>query len=171
MIHIYTGDGKGKTTCAAGLTLRALGASLRVFFAQFVKDGTSSEITFLRSNGGEAFTYFTRGSGKFIMGTPSQDECDGAEETLSALCEALSSGRYEMVVADEILGAYHAGLLKKESLHKLLETEQAHPEVELILTGRNAPEFLKEAAGLVSEIGCVKHYYTQGRPPKKGVEF
>ena len=171
MIQIYTGDGKGKTTAAAGLTVRALGAGLRVFFAQFIKNGSSSEIRFLKQFGGEKFTYFTRGSGKFIMGDPPPEECRRAAETLDALKQALDSSRYDVIVADEILGSLQARLFTPEDLILLLDRAEAHPETELILTGRNAPDFAAERAGLVSEVKCIKHYYTQGRPPKKGIEF
>lgn len=171
MIHIYTGDGKGKTTAAAGLTVRSLGAGLRVFFAQFIKNGSSSEILFLKQHGADHFTYFTRGSGRFIIGDPPPEECRRAAETLEALKQALASGRYEVVVADEILGALQARLFSAEDLRSLLDLADEHPDVELILTGRNAPDFAVERAGLVSGIQCVKHYYTQGRAPKKGIEF
>ena len=171
MIQIYTGDGKGKTTAAAGLTVRALGAGLRVFFAQFIKNGSSSEIRFLKQSGGTRFTYFTRGGGKFITGEPSPEACRGALETLTALKEAVVSGQYDLVVADEILGSLQARLFPAEELCALLDAADQYPVAELILTGRNAPGFAIERAGLVSEIKCVKHYYTQGRPPKKGIEF
>ena len=171
MIQIYTGDGKGKTTAATGLTVRALGAGLRVFFAQFIKNGSSSEIRFLKQSGGERFTYFTRGSGKFIMGDPPPEECRRAAETLDALKRALSSCEYDVIVADEILGSLQARLFPPDDLNTLLDIAEAHPEIELILTGRNAPDFVIGRAGLVSEVRCIKHYYTQGRPPKKGIEF
>lgn len=171
MIQIYTGDGKGKTTASVGVTTRSLGAGLRVFFAQFIKNGTSSEIRFLKEHGGSNFTYFTRGSGRFIMGTPPPEECRRAAETLEALKQALDSGNYDVVVADEILGSLQAKLFAPEDLAALLDAADVHPEIELILTGRNAPDFAVERAGLVSEVKCVKHYYTQGRPPKKGIEF
>lgn len=171
MIQVYTGDGKGKTTAAAGLTVRSLGAGMRVFFAQFIKNGSSSEIRFLKEHGGENFTYFTRGSGRFIMGDPPPEECRRAGETLAALDQALCSGKFDVVVADEILGSLQARLFTPEALNALLDTADAHPEVELILTGRNVPDFVTRRAGLVSEVKCVKHYYSLGRPPKKGIEF
>ena len=103
MIQVYTGDGKGKTTAAAGLTVRSLGAGLRVFFAQFIKNGSSSEIRFLKEHGGENFTYFTRGSGRFILGDPPPAECRNAADTLDRLKQAIISGQYDVVVADEIV--------------------------------------------------------------------
>ena len=171
MIQIYTGDGKGKTTAATGLAVRALGAGLRVFFAQFIKNGSSSEIAFLKQHNEGRFTYFTLGSGRFVIGKPPEEECRRAAETLEKLEEAISSGRYDVVVADEILGSLQAGLFAPEALESLLDAAEGHSEVEVILTGRNAPDFAIGRAGLVSEVKCVKHYYTQGRPPKKGIEF
>ena len=171
MIQIYTGDGKGKTTAATGLAVRALGAGMRVFFAQFIKNGSSSEIRFLREHGGDNFTYFTLGSGRFIIGEPSPDDCRRAADTLTALREAIASGLYDLVVADEILGSLQAKLFTPGDLLDLLAAAGDFPEIELILTGRNAPESAVELAGLVSEVRCVKHYYTLGRPPKKGIEF
>ena len=171
MIHIYTGDGKGKTTAATGLTVRALGAGLRVFFAQFIKNGSSSEIRFLKQCGGDQFTYFTRGSGRFILGDPPPEECRNAADTVDRLKQAIISGQYDVVVADEILGSLQAGLFSPDDLTALLDTADQFPMVELILTGRNAPDFAIARAGLVSEIKCVKHYYDSGRSPKKGIEF
>ncbi|MBO4631815.1 MAG: cob(I)yrinic acid a,c-diamide adenosyltransferase [Lentisphaeria bacterium] len=153
------------------MTVRALGAGLRVFFAQFIKNGSSSEIRFLKQYGGARFTYFTCGSGRFIMGDPPPEECRRAAETLDVLNRALCSGQYDVIAADEILGSLQAKLFTPDDLKTLLDTAEAHPEIELILTGRNAPDFVTERAGLVSEVRCIKHYYTQGRPPKKGIEF
>ena len=171
MIHIYTGNGKGKTTAATGLTVRALGAGLQVFFAQFIKDGSSSEICFLREHGGNAFTYFTRGEGKFIHGKPSPETCELAAETLQALQEALSSGKYNVIVADEFLGSLHAGVISREDAADFIALAEKYPETEVILTGRNAPQELIEKAGLVTEMKCIKHYFEQKRPPRKGIEM
>lgn len=169
MIHIYTGDGKGKTTAAIGLCVRALGAGLRVFFAQFMKDGTSSEIAFLRQCAPERFHCFCRGSGKFIYGPPAKEEIERAAQTLEALVSALKSGSFDLVFADEIFGALHAKLLTEQDILAL--TESRTGATELILTGRNAPQALLDRADLVSEIFCRKHYYTKGRPALKGIEF
>ncbi len=169
MIHIYTGDGKGKTTAATGLTVRALGAGMRVFFAQFIKDGSSSEIAFLKEKAPGQFTYLSGGRGRFILGTPPQEDIRLAGETLEALRNALLSGLYELVVADEIFGAWKAGLFPLESLIELMKTPCG--ETELVLTGRNAPPEAVELADLVTEMQCVRHYYSTGRPPKQGIEM
>lgn len=168
-IQIYTGDGKGKTTASIGLCVRALGAGFHVFYAQFMKDGTSSEIAFLRKSAPEHFVYFCRGSGKFILGTPSRDEVERAFVTLQALKAALESDDYDMVFADEIFGALNAGLLTKEEVFSLMRARSGGTE--LVLTGRNVPPEIAGLADLVSEVGCRRHYYTQGRPALKGIEF
>ena len=168
-IQIYTGDGKGKTTASIGLCTRALGAGFHVFYAQFMKDGTSSEIAFLKKSAPEHFVYFCRGSGKFILGTPSRDEVERAAVTLEALKEALESRKYDMVFADEIFGALNAGLLTKEEVFSLMRARSGGTE--LVLTGRNVPPEIACLADLVSEVGCRRHYYTQGRPALKGIEF
>ena len=168
-IQIYTGDGKGKTTASIGLCVRALGAGLRIFYAQFMKDGTSSEIGFLKKSAPDQFTYFCCGSGKFLIGTPPEEEILRARKTLEALRTALESGRYDMVFADEIFGAMHASLISREDIRSL--TDLRRGSAELILTGRNVPSEIAERADLISEIACRKHYYSQGRPAMKGIEF
>ena len=168
-IQVYTGDGKGKTTASIGLCTRALGAGFHVFYAQFMKDGTSSEIAFLKKSAPEHFVYFCRGSGKFILGTPSRDEVERAAVTLEALKEALESRKYDMVFADEIFGALNAGLLAREDVLSLMRARSGGTE--LILTGRNVPREIACLADLISEIECRRHYYAQGRPALKGIEF
>ena len=169
MIHIYTGDGKGKTTAAAGLTVRALGAGLRVFFAQFIKDGSSSEIVFLKKNASEKFTYVSDGRGKFILGKPSENDVRLARITLESLENALQSGQYDLVVADEIFGALNAGLFPLESLLALMRLP--HGDTEFVMTGRTAPPEAIALADLVTEMKCIKHYYSKGRSPKHGIEM
>ncbi|OQA85557.1 MAG: Cob(I)yrinic acid a,c-diamide adenosyltransferase [Lentisphaerae bacterium ADurb.Bin242] len=169
MIHIYTGDGKGKTTAAAGLAVRALGAGLRVFFAQFIKDGSSSEIVFLKEKAPGKFIYASHGRGKFILGKPSDEDIRLARKTLDSLEEALRSSQYGLVVADEIFGAWKAGLFPLGPLLGLMRIPCG--ETELVLTGRDAPPEAVALADLVTEMKCVKHYYSKGRPPQRGIEM
>ena len=168
-IHIYTGDGKGKTTAAIGLCVRALGAGRRIFFAQFMKDGTSSEIAFLRKSAPDRFHYFCRGSGKFIIGTPPPGEVARAERTLEALVSALKQESYDLVFADEIFGAMHAKLLKEEDILALMNARIG--ATELILTGRNAPQTARERADLVSEICEIRHPFQQGIAAQAGIDY
>lgn len=168
-IHLYCGNGKGKTTASVGLCVRSLGAGLRVFFAQFIKDGTSSEISFLRAHGGNDFQYACDGCDHFIFGAPSDADRRKAEDLLMQIEAAAASGRFDVVIADEVFGACQAGLLSKAAvLHLMASRKEA---VELILTGRNPPEECVKLADLVSEIQCVKHYFNDGRPAERGIEF
>lgn len=168
-VQIYTGDGKGKTTAAIGLATRALGAGLRVYVAQFIKRGASSEFATLHTAGGERFKHEAFGLGRCIIGAPTQQEIDTARVGLDALRAILASGDYDLVIADEIFGSLQVGLFTDADIIALIA---ARPEgTELVLTGRNAPENIVAHADLVSEIKATKHYYTQGVLARKGIEF
>lgn len=166
-VQIYTGDGKGKTTAALGLALRAAGAGLKVFFAQFIKSSPYSEIKAL-----ERFSDLIRirqfGRGCFIRGNPCQEDVDLARQALDAIEAALRSGDYDMVIADEANVAFGCRLVSEADLIGLIDARPSH--VELVLTGRNAPEGVIERADLVTEMKSVKHYYEKGVPARKGIE-
>lgn len=170
-IHIYCGNGKGKTTAAAGLAVRMLGAGGKVFFAQFLKDGNSSEIRFLKKHASPDFTAYACGTGRFLSGNrpPPDEEIRRAQQTLAEAGKALCSGEYDLVVLDEVLGALQGGLLREETLLSALRNRAVGTEA--VLTGRNAPESLLKAADLVSRVQCVKHYYETGRAALRGIEF
>ncbi len=166
--QVYTGDGKGKTTAALGLLLRAVGAGCRVYFAQFMKDGASAEIGLLRARFPEV-TVAIHGSGRFVCGKPDPEEVRRAREGLAALRVALQSGRYDVIVADEANTAAAAGLFSAAELTALMALRP--PTVELVLTGRQAhPEVLAQA-DLVTEMVCRKHYHKIGLCARKGIEF
>lgn len=167
-IQVYTGNGKGKTTASLGLSLRALGADMKVFFAQFIKDGNSSEFKALRKFG-DAFTHRAFGKGRFIMGkNPSGEDCRIAREGLKICGEIISSGNFGLVVMDEANSAVSAGLF---SIDELMETlALKHPATEIVITGRNARPELLEKADLVSEIMEVKHYWKKGVAAREGIE-
>lgn len=164
-LQIYTGDGKGKTTAAAGLALRAVGAGLRVYFGQFLKSRPSGEVTALLQLGVVVERF---GSGGWPKPKDAQaSEC--AQRGLSAVLVALTSGQYDLVVADEILGALRLGLLELDAvlhltLARLIETE-------LVLTGRDAPQELLDRADLVTRMQPEKHYFSTGLPARKGIEY
>lgn len=167
-IQVYTGNGKGKTTAAFGLALRAVGAGKKVFFAQFVKGKTYSEI--------EAVKHFLPdihikqyGLGCFIVKKPTQADIDAAQKGLDEIAAVISSGEYDMVVLDEVNIALFYNLY---SLQTVLEILKAKPEAtEVILTGRYAPQELIDTADLVTEMTEVKHYYTRGVEARVGIEF
>jgi len=165
-IQVYTGAGKGKTTAALGLALRAAGAGLRVFIAQFVKMALCSELTALKRFSG---TITIRQFGKgFVSEKPSEADILAAETGLMEVKEIIASGDYQIVILDEANVATHLGLL---SIDNLLSVVNAKPsDVELIITGRNADPRVIDAADLVTEMVEVKHYYRSGIAARIGIE-
>jgi cob(I)alamin adenosyltransferase len=167
-IQLYTGNGKGKTTAAFGLSLRAVGAGKKVFFAQFVKGKTYSEI--------EAVAQFLPditirqyGRGCFIRKNPTQADIDAALSGLAEVTDIIRSGRYDVVVLDEANIALYYKLFTVEQLMDTMRQKQ--PETEIIVTGRYAPPELIEMADLVTEMKEIKHYYQSGVQARKGIEF
>jgi len=167
-LHVYTGDGKGKTTAAMGLVLRACGAGLRVFVGQFIKGLESGEIRMLQDRCPEV-TVEMFGRGRFIRGCPSPEDIALARRGLDRFREVLQSGEFDLVVADEANGAIHAGLFSVEDLLALLDAKQ--DSVELVVTGRNADPRLIERADLVTEMCKIKHPFDSGVPAREGIEF
>ena len=165
-VHVYTGDGKGKTTAALGLSVRAVCAGKKVFFGQFVKGMDYSElksVEFLPN-----FTMEQFGRPEFIHGKPTQSDIDNAKKGLEKIEEVLNSKKYDVVVLDEANIALYYNLF---SLDELLEILQNRPEnIEVIITGRKAPEKLIEFADLVTEMKEIKHYYQNGVLARKGIE-
>ncbi|MDA3818034.1 MAG: cob(I)yrinic acid a,c-diamide adenosyltransferase [Prolixibacteraceae bacterium] len=167
-IQVYTGNGKGKTTAAFGLAIRATGAGKKVYFAQFVKGKTYSEIKAVEQ-WLPSITVKQYGRGCFIVKEPEQSDIDAARTGLTEIKEILQSGQYQLVVLDEANIAIHYKLF---SVNELLEAINArHPDTEIVVTGRYAPQELIDAADLVTEMKEIKHYYTQGVDARKGIEF
>jgi ATP:corrinoid adenosyltransferase len=167
-LHLYTGNGKGKTTSSVGLTLRAVAAGWRVYYAQFIKNRHSGEICMLSERFPEVKLALF-GGGFFLRRAPEDRDIALAHEGLLALESAVSSGKYGMVVADEILIALKYGLIPEARVLELADAAQGR--VELVLTGRYASSGLMDRADLVSEIHPRKHYMEQGVSARKGVEL
>jgi cob(I)alamin adenosyltransferase len=166
-VQIYTGDGKGKTTAAFGLALRAAGTGLRVFIAQFAKSIRYSEVEALERFD-DQITIKQYGRRCFIQGKPEQADIDAARKGYEESREALISGEYDLVILDEANIAVHFSLFSEQDLLDLID---AKPEkVELVITGRRAPKSLIERADLVTEMKEIKHYYTDGVEGRKGIE-
>ncbi len=166
-IHIYTGNGKGKTTAALGLILRACGAGLKVYFGQFMKRREHSEVIALRKFGDQV-KVDQFGSGVFVKGHPSEEDHIKARDGLARAREALVSGNYDLVVLDEINVAVANGLI---SVDEVLELVAAKPDnVEFVLTGRRADPRLIEKADVVTEMTEIKHYYKNGVKAREGIE-
>ena len=165
-VHIYTGNGKGKTTAALGLALRAVGAGLRVYIGQFIKQGDYSEVLAIQFLG-SSVTLDQYGSG-FVFGEPTEDDTRVAQKGLETAEEILRSAAYDVVILDEAVTAAKSKLIKKRALINLMHNK---PEgVELVLTGRGATKELMKNADLVTEMKEVKHYYQEGVKARKGIE-
>jgi cob(I)alamin adenosyltransferase len=166
-IHIYTGDGKGKTTAALGLALRAAGAGLSVYFAQFLKKGDYSEIKAL-ARFADRITLEQFGLGHFVRGKPRKEDIEAAAKGLQRIKAVLAAGRHQLVVLDEANVAVACGLI---SMSALLEIIDLKPEsLELVITGRGAAPEIIERADLVSEVKSLKHYFEKGVQARVGIE-
>ena len=166
-VQVYTGNGRGKTTAAIGLAIRALGAGWRVFIAQFLKTGEYSEHKAL-ARFSDLLTIKTYGRNVFIRGTPEDEDIQLAQEALKEIAESVASEQYRLVVLDEANVAIRYGLIKVEQILDLLE--QSPKGIEFIITGRHADPRLVARADLVTEMQEVKHYYHQGVKARVGVE-
>lgn len=167
-LQIYTGNGKGKSTAAFGLALRAVGAGMRVYIAQFVKGRTYSEITAIRQQLPQ-ITIRQFGRGCFIVEKPTDEDVAAAREGLEVVSEVLTSGEYDLVILDEATIAIYYDLFTVDELIDLLKRRA--PKSEVVVTGRYAPEELIELADLVTEMREVKHYYRQGIEAQEGIEY
>lgn len=166
-VHVYTGDGKGKTTAALGLALRAAGAGMRVFIARFLKTGDSSELAALERFG-DLVTVRSYGRAGFIRGEPAPEDIEQARNGFAEVRNVVASGAYELVILDEVNVAVHLGLLSAEEVLDLIDRRPGN--MELVLTGRRADDRIVARADLVTEMREVKHYYHAGVPARKGID-
>jgi len=164
--HIYTGNGKGKTTAAIGLAVRALGAGLKVYVGQFVKSQKYNEFKVFKENLGIDIELL--GSGCFIFSHPSEDDKTAAQEGFAKVKELIRSAKYDLVILDELNIALYFKLLEVSDVVELIKNKPDN--VELVITGRYAPEELLNAADLVTEMKEIKHYYQQGVQARDGIE-
>lgn len=167
-IHIYTGNGKGKTTAAFGLALRAVGAGKRVFIAQFVKGKPYSENDAV-CNFLSAITIKQYGLDCFIYKKPTEKDFQAAKNGLDEVSRIIADGDFDVVILDEACIAIYYNLFGS---NELIEILKSRPEpMEIIITGRYATPELIEFADLVTEMKEVKHYYAKGIEARKGIEF
>lgn len=166
-IQIYTGNGKGKTTAAIGLSIRAAGAGLRVFIAQFIKMGEYSEIKALKRFA-DKITIEQFGLGRFIKGKPSHEDIQGAQNGLAKVRSVLAEGKHDLVIMEEANVAVSCGLFSAQELVTIMYSKPVN--VELVITGRNADSRIIEKADLVTEMKEIKHYYNNGVTARIGIE-
>jgi len=168
-VQVYTGDGKGKTSAAFGLALRAVGRGLKVYVVQFIKGGFDygelyvvDEIPNLKLR---AF-----GRGKFVTEKPpAKKDVELAREALTLAEKIVKNGGYDIVILDEINVALDLKLIEVERVLELIINKPKN--VEIVLTGRSAPQRIIECADLVTEMRELKHPYTKGFPARKGIEY
>ena len=166
-IHIYSGPGKGKTTAAIGLAIRAAGSGKRIYIAQFLKYKASSEFKVLKNLENINFDQFGL---KRKPGSPYNDiDKNTAEKAFDLFLTRFEKEKYDLVVCDELIVAVSQNLIP---LHKVLDfLNKYNPKFEIVLTGRGASPELIEAADLVSIIEEKKHYFNTGISARKGIEF
>jgi len=188
-VQVYTGNGKGKTTAAIGLAIRALGAGKKVLFLQFMKAKSYSEHKVL-SDISPNFKLVTLGKPFFIArkedldsealakwqdkcvifekGNPPREYVELMQKGLQIAEAGLKSGEYDLIVLDEINVVLYYELINLADILNLIKTKRE--DVELVLTGRNCPEEIIELADLVTEMREIKHYYSEGVEARVGIE-
>jgi cob(I)alamin adenosyltransferase len=167
-VQVYTGNGKGKTTAAIGLAVRAVGAGMKVYFCQFLKGRNTSEIISLMQFK-DSIELRQCGNETFITGVPSGSDITAAISGFEDALKAVMSGSYDLVILDEINYAIYLKLIKLQSVVQLIKNKP--PKVEIVLTGRNASSEIIEIADMVSEIHEIKHYMKKGVSARKGIEM
>ena len=178
VVIVYTGDGKGKTSAGLGLLVRALGNRHRVAFIQFIKHWGVSEHVFIRDiqslfkdqlyfhKGGKGFYKAGDMSAEFV--TPEQHQ-QAADETYAEALEAVTSGKYELVICDEINNAVHDGLLTEKQVEDLIRKRAK--KTSLCLTGRNFPNALLEYVDIATDMSKIKHHFDDKYLAQKGIDF
>ena len=165
--QVYTGNGKGKTTAAIGLAIRAAGAGLKVYIAQFIKMGDYSEIKALRRYS-DMITVEQFGLGRFTDGKPLPEDIAAAQKGLKRVKSIMASEEYKVIILEEANVAVKFGLIRIQDLLTLI-INKPH-DLELVLTGRHAASRVIENADLVTEMRPVKHYFEKGVPARIGIE-
>lgn len=169
LVQVYTGDGKGKTTAAIGLAMRALGNGLKVYMIQFMK----GQIFYGELKIAEMYSpdFVIKQCGRPDFVNPKNPEVIDiklAQEALDHAREVINKGNYDIVILDEVNVAVNFGLIKLDDLIDIIRNKPEH--VELILTGRYAAKEIIELADLVTEMRAIKHYYDRGVQARVGIE-
>lgn len=166
-IHVYTGNGKGKTTAALGLAVRAACAGKKVYIGQFIKGSKYSELDIVKYIPNITIEQYGRGC--FIGNNPTSEDIKMAKAGLEKAKNVIKSGSYDIVILDEINIAIHLGLITyKDVIDTIMQSPK---DLELVLTGRYAPPQIIEVADLVTDMVEVKHYYKCGVQAREGIEF
>jgi len=169
LVQVYTGDGKGKTTAAFGLAMRAIGKGLKVFMVQFLKGRKYGELETARRLS-DRLEVVQSGLDSFVKkGEPGEEDLRLAHKGLELARRAIMGGEYDIVILDEVNVAIELGVLKVEEVLPLIDERPG--SVELVLTGRYAPEEFCERADIITEMRNVRHCFDKGVPMREGIEF
>lgn len=167
MLHIYCGDGKGKTTASLGLAIRGAGAGMKVGVAQFMKGGDTCELQILEHIEGITVIRCDREYGfSFCM---TDEEKRDITSCHNRLLEEIFSGGYDMIILDEFNCAYELGFMDREKAEELIINGKNNAEI--VLTGRNPADVFTEKADYISEICCRRHPYEKGVDARRGIEY
>ena len=171
LIHLYTGDGKGKTTAAIGIAVRAAGAGMKVVFAQFMKGRDTSELKSLSRVDGITIIRNCEDLGWFNNEDTEQAKkyTDIHNKLLGEIETLVMNGQCDMLILDEVTYPYNLGIIDKERLVNLLA--DSPEEMEIVMTGRDADQFLCDCADYVTEMRKVRHPYDLGINGRLGIEF
>jgi cob(I)alamin adenosyltransferase len=167
-VQVYTGNGKGKTTAALGLALRAAGREMRICIIQFLKGGECGEHLAAAKLSPYVTIIQAGREGCIGKGSVCPEDHELAAKGLALAARAVSGEEYDVVILDEVNNSVHLGLLRVEDVLMLINNKGS--DVELILTGRNADARVMEAADLVTEMREIKHYYKAGVKARIGIE-
>lgn len=171
LVHIYTGDGKGKTTAAIGLGMRAYGRGFKVLMVQFLKGAETGEMYTIEALGSRFALHRGKEIKKFTWAMNEKELHETREiqrDIFAYAQEQAASGEWQLLILDEIMGAISTGMIPLQDVQALLQNK---PEaLEVVLTGRNAPVELVGLADYVSDIQCVKHPMQKGMPARTGIE-
>ena len=166
-IQVYTGNGKGKTTAAIGVTMRAVASGMKVFFGQFMKNTPSSEHVIF-ADYPQSVTLMQFGTGTFVRGNPGAEDYEKAAAGWKHCKKALQSGDYDLVVLAELNTTLKLELLSAAEVTETIRRKSERTEV--IITGRYAPEEVINIADLVTETKEIRHYFSKGVGARKGIE-
>ncbi|MFI3325628.1 MAG: cob(I)yrinic acid a,c-diamide adenosyltransferase [Clostridia bacterium] len=169
LIHIYCGDGKGKTTASVGLAVRAVGSGKKVLFSQFFKNGESSEVKAIKTFENLTYCKSDKAFPRFANMTD-EDKLYAYEYYDKLVNDIIEKAKnYDMIVFDEIISCYNLGFLNRETVVNFCKNNDY--DIEIVLTGRNPAPELVEIADYVSQIEKIKHPYDQGITARKGIEY
>ncbi len=168
-IQVYTGTGKGKTTAALGVALRAAGHGLKTYIGQFLKGQDYGELHSIRKlSAWINVEQFGRKGFIHVTKDPDKEDLERAKSGLKKCQEAMLSGKFTIIILDEINVAMHFKLIAEKDVHDLLDKKPEN--IEVILTGRFAPDSLLDRADLVTEMKDIKHYHNKGVQAREGIE-